>query len=172
MGSPWLRLSSNSARLNPTASRNLLKPLPALREPISGPKFQKNLNISPNSRSTAPAAAMLILHLFLLFGSLTTAQHLLKTAQTTICSLLLTQILSPPFTDASSFIPPSSPCVNVFGTKSDRTWIGTKSDRSLTTSVLRRIGRFGTKSDRSLTRSSDRSLTTSVLTTSLTTYPI
>ena len=32
---------------------------PGLREHISGPKFQKNNNISPNSRSTAPAAAML-----------------------------------------------------------------------------------------------------------------
>ncbi len=42
IGSPWLRLGSNLARMNPTASRNLLKPLPALREPISGPKFRKN----------------------------------------------------------------------------------------------------------------------------------
>ena len=41
IGSPWLRLGSNLARMNPTASRNLLKPLPALREPISGPKFQQ-----------------------------------------------------------------------------------------------------------------------------------
>ena len=37
MGSPWLRLSSNSARMNPTASKNLFKPLPALREPTWGP---------------------------------------------------------------------------------------------------------------------------------------
>ena len=44
MGSPWLRLSSNSARMNPTASRNLFKPLPALREPIFGPKSQ-NISI-------------------------------------------------------------------------------------------------------------------------------
>ncbi len=27
--------------MNPTASRNLFKPLPALREPVSGPKFKK-----------------------------------------------------------------------------------------------------------------------------------
>ena len=40
IGSPWLRLGSNSARMNPTASRNLFKPLPALREPISGPKYR------------------------------------------------------------------------------------------------------------------------------------
>ena len=41
IGSPWLGLSSNLARMNPTASRNLFKPLPALREPISGPKYSK-----------------------------------------------------------------------------------------------------------------------------------
>ncbi len=41
LGSPRLGLSSNSARMNPTASRNLLKPLPPLREPISGPKSGK-----------------------------------------------------------------------------------------------------------------------------------
>ena len=40
IGSPWLGLSSNSARMNPTASRNLFKPLPALREPIFGPTSQ------------------------------------------------------------------------------------------------------------------------------------
>ena len=59
MGSPRLRLSSNLARMNPTASRKLLKPLSALREPTSGPPKSKNQNISPNSRSNAPAAAML-----------------------------------------------------------------------------------------------------------------
>ncbi len=81
IGSPWLRSGSNSARTNPTASRNLLKPLPPLREPVSGPKYQKPENcktkipINPpslplkgltcplegpqNSRSTDPAAAML-----------------------------------------------------------------------------------------------------------------
>ncbi len=37
IGSPWLGLSSNSARMNPTASKNLFKPLPALREPSWGP---------------------------------------------------------------------------------------------------------------------------------------
>ena len=42
IGSPWLGLGSNLARMNPTASRDLLKPLPALREPIFGPKSQKN----------------------------------------------------------------------------------------------------------------------------------
>ena len=41
IGSPWLGLGSNLARMNPTASRNLFKPLPALREPISGPKYRK-----------------------------------------------------------------------------------------------------------------------------------
>ncbi len=41
IGSPWLGLGSNLARMNPTASRDLLKPLPALREPIFGPKSQK-----------------------------------------------------------------------------------------------------------------------------------
>ena len=35
-------MGSNLARMNPTASRNLLKPLPALREPTSGRKFPKN----------------------------------------------------------------------------------------------------------------------------------
>ncbi len=44
MGSPWLRLSSNSARMNPTASKNLFKPLPALREPIFSTKSQTHLN--------------------------------------------------------------------------------------------------------------------------------
>ncbi len=44
MGSPWLSLSSNSARMNPTASRNLFKPLPALREPIFSTKSQTHLN--------------------------------------------------------------------------------------------------------------------------------
>ena len=29
--------------MNPTASSNLFKPLPTLREPISGPKSQKNV---------------------------------------------------------------------------------------------------------------------------------
>ena len=29
--------------MNPTASRNLFKPLPALREPVSGPKSKKNV---------------------------------------------------------------------------------------------------------------------------------
>ncbi len=41
IGCPWLGLSSNSARMNPTASKNLLKPLPALCEPIFGPKSKK-----------------------------------------------------------------------------------------------------------------------------------
>ena len=41
MGSPWLRLSSNSVRMTPMASRDLFKPLLALREPIFGPKSQK-----------------------------------------------------------------------------------------------------------------------------------
>ncbi len=46
IGSPWLRLSSNSARMNPTASRNILTPLPALHEPVSGPKSKQNLRCS------------------------------------------------------------------------------------------------------------------------------
>ena len=41
IGSPWLDLGPNSARMNPTASRNLFKPLPPLREPVSGPKYKK-----------------------------------------------------------------------------------------------------------------------------------
>ncbi len=41
IGSPWLGLGSNSARMDPMASRNSFKPLPALREPISGPKSKK-----------------------------------------------------------------------------------------------------------------------------------
>ncbi len=48
--SPWLGLGSNSARMNPTASRNLLKNLPALREPVSGPKSQQKKR--PNSPLT------------------------------------------------------------------------------------------------------------------------
>ena len=60
IGSPWLGLSSNSARMNPMASRHLFKPLPALLEPAFGPKSQKKLknsqNILTNSRSTTPAA--------------------------------------------------------------------------------------------------------------------
>ena len=41
IGSPWLGLGPNSARTNPTTPRNLLKPLPPLREPVSGPKYKK-----------------------------------------------------------------------------------------------------------------------------------
>ena len=41
IGSPWLGSGSNSARTNPTASRNLLKILPALRQPVFGPKSKK-----------------------------------------------------------------------------------------------------------------------------------
>ena len=51
IGSPWLGLSSNSARMNPTASRNLFKPLPALREPISGPKYRKKIRGRRHGRS-------------------------------------------------------------------------------------------------------------------------
>ena len=60
IGSPWLRLGPNSARTNPTASRNLLKNLPALREPVSGPKYQKPENWEknpinhPSSRAIPP----------------------------------------------------------------------------------------------------------------------
>ena len=32
IGSPWLRSGPNSARMNPSAPRNLLKNFPALRE--------------------------------------------------------------------------------------------------------------------------------------------
>ncbi len=47
IGSPWLGLGSNLARMNPTASRNLFKPFPALREPIFGPNNKKtNINNS------------------------------------------------------------------------------------------------------------------------------
>ncbi len=42
IGSPWLGVGSNSARMNRTASRNLSKPLPALREPVFGPKTKKH----------------------------------------------------------------------------------------------------------------------------------
>ena len=44
IGSPWLGLGPNSARMDPTTSRNLLKPLPPLREPVSDPKYQKPEN--------------------------------------------------------------------------------------------------------------------------------
>ena len=40
--------------------QNFFKPLPALREPVFGPKTKKTQNISTNYRSTAPAAAMLV----------------------------------------------------------------------------------------------------------------
>ncbi len=33
--------------MNPTASRDLFKPLPALREPVSGPKSKKKQKIGP-----------------------------------------------------------------------------------------------------------------------------
>ena len=45
IGSPWLGLGSNSARMDPAAYRNLFKPLPALREPIFGPKISKYLSV-------------------------------------------------------------------------------------------------------------------------------
>ena len=44
IGSPWLGLGPNSARMNPVPPRNLLKPLPPLREPASGPKYKKSEN--------------------------------------------------------------------------------------------------------------------------------
>ncbi len=49
IGSPWLGLGSNLARMNPTASRNLFKRLPALREPVFGPKSKKNVKKKPHS---------------------------------------------------------------------------------------------------------------------------
>ncbi len=53
------------------ASLNLFKPLAALCEPVFGPKSKKNPNISPNYRSTAPAAAiMLYLRVFVVYVDL------------------------------------------------------------------------------------------------------
>ena len=56
IGSPWLGLGSNSARMDPTAYRNLFKPLPALREPIFGPKISKYLKKSENWGKNPKAA--------------------------------------------------------------------------------------------------------------------
>ena len=61
IGSPWLRLGSNLARMNPTASRNLLKPLPALREPISVPKFRKQIPIYRQTPDQPPQRLFIIL---------------------------------------------------------------------------------------------------------------
>ena len=53
LGSPLLRLGSNLARMNPMASRDLLKPLPALREPIFGPKSLKTSTYGQAPRDEA-----------------------------------------------------------------------------------------------------------------------
>ena len=50
IGSPWFRLRPNSARTNPTASRNLVNPL-LLREPVSSPKYHKSKNCQTNDQS-------------------------------------------------------------------------------------------------------------------------
>ena len=52
-GSPWLRSGPNPARMNFTDTRRRFKPLPEPRGPTFEPKSRLN------SRSTAPAAAML-----------------------------------------------------------------------------------------------------------------